>query len=178
MRISCSQIFCPGIRRRSHFLSHRRKRPYTNSGVQDSSGWKHGSKYEAYSPLLETSLEPKSNREIGQTVWWKPWWNFRRQYLLRSPNFYYYIAVSTDAPALDNMAEYTIPKATWAVFENSGQFKEDVQSVFRRFLTEFLPLSGYVYAGLPDIEVYPFSTGQPVSGQSQVWIAIKKAKEV
>lgn len=93
-------------------------------------------------------------------------------------NFYYYIAVSTDAPALDNMAEYTIPKATWAVFENSGQFKEDVQSVFRRFLTEFLPLSGYVYAGLPDIEVYPFSTGQPASGQSQVWIAIKKAKEV
>lgn len=63
-------------------------------------------------------------------------------------------------------------------FENDGVFKEDVQSVFRRFLTEFLPFSGYEYAGLPDVEIYPVCKGQPSKGHSEVWIAIKKAKEI
>ena len=65
----------------------------------------------------------------------------------------------------------------WVVFENNGVFKEDVQSVFRRLLTEFLPFSGYEYAGLPDVEIYPLCEGQPSRGHSEVWIAIKKAKE-
>ena len=65
----------------------------------------------------------------------------------------------------------------WVIFENDGIFKEDVQSVFRRFLTEFLPLSGYEYAGLPDVEIYPICKGQLFRGHSEVWIAIKKAKE-
>lgn len=53
-----------------------------------------------------------------------------------------------------------------------------MQSVFRRFLTEFLPFSGYEYAGLPDVEIYPVCKGQPSKGHSEVWIAIKKAKEI
>lgn len=92
-------------------------------------------------------------------------------------NIYYYIAVPSDTPAPDDMVEFVIPKATWVIFENDGMFKEDVQSVFRRFLTEFLPFSGYEYAGLPDIEIYPISKGEPKKGHSEVWIAIKKAKE-
>lgn len=53
------------------------------------------------------------------------------------------------------MFEFEIPAATWVVFENNGFFKENVQSVFKRFYTEWLPFSGYEYAELPDIEVYP-----------------------
>ena len=34
--------------------------------------------------------------------------------------------------------------------------------------------SGYAYAGLPDIEVYPISKETPSRGHSEVWIAIKK----
>lgn len=52
------------------------------------------------------------------------------------------------------MVEYTIPEATWIVFENDGTFKEDVQDVFRRFMTEFLPFSGFEYAELPDIRLF------------------------
>ncbi len=37
-----------------------------------------------------------------------------------------------------------------------------------------LPFSGYKYAELPDIEVYPICNGQPVHGHSEVWIAIKE----
>ncbi len=95
--------------------------------------------------------------------------------VFRNPkDIYYYIAVSSDAEISGEMVEYIIPKAIWVVFENDGIFKEDVQGVFRRFLTEFLPFSGYEYAELPDVEVYPFIQGKPRVGHSQVWFAIKK----
>ena len=90
---------------------------------------------------------------------------------------FYYIAVATNEPAPSGMFEFEIPSATWAVFENKGYFKENVQNIFRRFYTEWLPFSGYEYAGLPDVEVYPICKGTPVSGHSEVWISIKKDKE-
>ena len=92
-------------------------------------------------------------------------------------NIFYYIAAATDKPVPSGMFEFEIPSATWAVFENKGYFKENVQSVFRRFYTEWLPFSGYEYAGRPDVEVYPICQETPVSGHSEVWIAIKRGKE-
>ena len=90
---------------------------------------------------------------------------------------FYYIAAATNEPAPPGMFELEIPSATWAVFESNGYFKENVQNIFRRFYTEWLPFSGYEYAGLPDIEVYPISRETSVSGHSEVWIAIKKDRE-
>lgn len=87
---------------------------------------------------------------------------------------YYYIGVATNASAPADMYEYEIPAATWVIFENDGCFKEDVQSVFRRFYMEWLPFSGYKYAELPDIEVYPICDSQLAHGHSKVWIAIKE----
>lgn len=95
-----------------------------------------------------------------------------------SPNdIYYYIAAATDKPIPTDMFEYEIPAATWVVFESNGHFKEAVQTIFKRFLTEWLPFSGYEYAMLPDIEVYPISEQQIKDGHSEVWIAVKKDKE-
>lgn len=90
--------------------------------------------------------------------------------------FFYYIAVSTDTPVSSGMFEYEIPESDWVIFENNGDFKEDVKKVFRRFFTEWLPFSGYEYAGLPDIEVYPIYENIPANGYSEVWIAIKKIR--
>lgn len=87
----------------------------------------------------------------------------------------YYIAAATDKPVPAGMFEYHIPAATWAVFECHGPFKESIQNIFKRFLTEWLPFSGYVYAELPDLEVYPFDACA-ASGYSEVWIAVKKEK--
>ena len=42
------------------------------------------------------------------------------------------------------------------------------------FIWNWLPFSGYQYAELPDIEVYPICGGQPAHGHSEVWIAIKE----
>ncbi len=94
-----------------------------------------------------------------------------------SDEIYYYIAAATDKPTPDGMFEYEIPAATWVIFESDGRFKESIQSIFRRFLTEWLPFSGYTYAELPDIEVYPISKERPQEGHSEVWIAVKKEKE-
>lgn len=91
-------------------------------------------------------------------------------------NIYYYIAAPTDKPVPQGMFEFNIPAATWAVFECNGRFKESVQTIFKRFLTEWLPFSGYEYAELPDIEVYPVNTHGSKEGHAEVWIAIKKER--
>lgn len=92
-------------------------------------------------------------------------------------NIFYYIAATTSKDAPTGMYQYEIPATTWVVFENDGHFKENVQDVFKRFYTEWLPFSGYEYVGLPDIEVYPIIHGKPIYGHSEVWIAVKKEKE-
>lgn len=91
-------------------------------------------------------------------------------------NIFYYIAAATSKETPAGMYEYEIPATTWVVFENDGYFKENVQEVFKRFYTEWLPFSGYEYAGLPDIEVYPVIKGKPTCGHSEVWIAIRKER--
>lgn len=90
---------------------------------------------------------------------------------------FYYIAAVTNESVPEGMFELEIPAAVWAVFERNGYFKENVQDIFRRFYTEWLPSSGYEYAGLPEVEVYPIGKETSVSGHSEVWIAIKKDKE-
>lgn len=89
-------------------------------------------------------------------------------------NIYYYIATPTDKTVPEGMIEFEIPAATWVIFQCNGQFKESVQIIFKRFLTEWLPVSGYEYAELPDIEVYPVSAKSSKGGHVEVWIAIKK----
>lgn len=92
-------------------------------------------------------------------------------------DIYYYIAVPTGLDTPRGMYGFDIPASTWVVFENDGPLKENVQNIFQRFYTEWLPFSGYDYAGLPDIEVYPFYDGRPQNGHSEVWIAIRKRED-
>ncbi|WMJ82239.1 AraC family transcriptional regulator [Clostridium sp. MB40-C1] len=95
----------------------------------------------------------------------------------KSPkDIYYYIAAATNKTVPKGMEKLEIPAATWVIFECDGRFKESIQTIFKRFLTEWLPFSGYEYAQLPDIEVYPISDPKVQGGHSEVWIAIKKGK--
>lgn len=128
---------------------------------------------EFWKKALENNYLPKiielTNQEpggiLGVTVYENP------------QEIFYYIAASTTEAIPQNMFEYEIPASTWVIFENDGRFKEDVQNVFKRFYTEWLPFSGYEYAGLPDLEVYPVMPGKPLNGHSEVWIGIKKEKK-
>jgi len=87
---------------------------------------------------------------------------------------YYYIAAATDKAVPDDMYEYEIPASTWVIIESDGPFQENIQSIFKRFFTEWLPFSGYTYAELPDIEIYPAGESKVPGGHSEVWIAIRK----
>lgn len=89
---------------------------------------------------------------------------------------YYYIASSTDKTVPENFVEYEIPAATWVIFECDGPFRDSIQTIFKRFLTEWLPFSGYEYAQLPDIEVYPVSGQKSKGGHSEVWIAVRRER--
>ena len=128
---------------------------------------------EFWKKALENNYLPKiielTNQEpggiLGVTVYENP------------QEIFYYIAASTTEAIPKNMFEYEIPASAWVIFENDGRFKEDVQNVFKRFYTEWFPFSGYEYAGLPDLEVYPVMPGKPLNGHSEVWIGIKKEKK-
>lgn len=92
-------------------------------------------------------------------------------------NIYYYIAARSDRVVPKGMSELEIPAATWAVFEGNDPYRDSIQSIFRRFLTEWLPFSNYEYAHLPDIEVYPMQTGNKMSSKAEIWIAVTKPDE-
>ena len=84
----------------------------------------------------------------------------------------YYIAVSSSQPAED-LEEYTVPGATWAVFPGSGA-NQSIQELERRIVTEWLPTSGYEYGNAPDVEVY--LNPDPENARFEVWIPVVKRR--
>ncbi|WP_416326052.1 AraC family transcriptional regulator [[Eubacterium] hominis] len=94
-----------------------------------------------------------------------------------SQSDFYYIAVNTSASVPVGMFEFEIPSTTWVVFESDGDYKENVQRIFKRFYTEWLPFSGYHATGSSEIEVYPIDKEAAISGHLEVWFAITKDKE-
>lgn len=85
----------------------------------------------------------------------------------------YFIAVSTTMDAQE-MEEYTIPAATWAIFPGTGS-NLSVQELEQRIVTEWLPTSGYEYADAPDVELY--LNTDPQNAIYEVWIpVIKKSR--
>ena len=126
--------------------------------------WKETMQSPQYTELCQLS-DAGTNAIFGISVYEDP------------DHIFYYIAVATSKKIPSRFHELRIPAATWAVFENKGNFKENVQDIFRRFYTEWLLFSGYEYARLPDIEAYPVQTQAPYDNQCDVWIAIQKEEE-
>lgn len=86
----------------------------------------------------------------------------------------YYIAAASDLPVMEDMHEYIVPAATWAVFECIGPLPQALQELQKRIITEWLPASGYEYANAPDIEVYSDGDQQALSYRSEVWLPVVK----
>lgn len=89
--------------------------------------------------------------------------------------FDYYIAVATgkEVPSA-SMEAFTVPAATWAVFECIGPMPGTIQDMQKRITTEWLPSSGYQYGSAPDIEVYYDEDGSKPDARSEVWIPVVK----
>lgn len=82
----------------------------------------------------------------------------------------YYIAVSSSKEG-EELEEYTVPAATWAIFPGSGT-NQSIQELEKRIVTEWLPTSGYEYGSAPDIEVY--LNPDPENAKYEVWIPVVK----
>ena len=82
----------------------------------------------------------------------------------------YYIAVSTSIEN-EELEEYIVPAATWAIFPGAGT-NQSIQELEKRIVTEWLPTSGYEYGNAPDVEVY--LNPDPQNAQYEVWIPVTK----
>lgn len=80
----------------------------------------------------------------------------------------YYIAVATNKEA-DDLEEFYVPKATWAIFSETGT-NISMKELEKQIVTDWLPTSGYEYANAPDMEV--FIDPDPQSGRYEVWIPV------
>ena len=88
--------------------------------------------------------------------------------------FDYFIAVASDAPVPQGMAESTVPACTWAIFDCVGAIPDALQTLQKRIVTEWLPTSGYEYANAPDIEVYFEGNQFSPDYRCEAWLPIKK----
>lgn len=93
---------------------------------------------------------------------------------MNGEDFDYYIACSTDKAIPENMYEYEVPSATWAIFECVGPMPHAIQELQKRIVTEWLPTSGYEYADAPDIEVYPEGDSTSENYKTEVWLPVVK----
>ena len=57
-------------------------------------------------------------------------------------DFEYFIAVASSLPTPEGMADYTVPAATWAIFECVGAMPDAIQTLQKRIVTEWLPHIG------------------------------------
>ena len=86
-------------------------------------------------------------------------------------NIYYYIASVNKCSTSKDIFEVIIPKSRWVVFECDNYEIDKVRDVYRKFIQEWLPFSGYEWAKLPDIEVYPLDSD---TKKFEIWIAIQE----
>jgi len=84
---------------------------------------------------------------------------------------YYYICTATDKPAPTGMFEVNVPRHTWAIFSGSGH-PSSIGELHKRILSEWLPVSGYVWADAIDVEVY--LDDDPTNMKYEVWMPVMK----
>lgn len=92
----------------------------------------------------------------------------------RPDDISYTIGVASDKPVPDGMVECQIPGLTWAVFQCIGPVPSAFQELYRRFYTEWLPVSDYHYTNGPDMEVYTKSNTTSPTYKCELWMAVTK----
>ncbi|MFZ5988798.1 MAG: AraC family transcriptional regulator [Bacillota bacterium] len=74
----------------------------------------------------------------------------------------------------EDMNEWVIPAATWAVFESIGPMPTAIQKVWERIYSEWFPATGYEQAEAPQLEVYPEGNADAEDYKCEVWIPVIK----
>lgn len=90
-------------------------------------------------------------------------------------NFRYMIGVKVEEHLVEGMEVLEIPEMLWAKFTCRGVAQ--IQEVFQRFYTEWLPNSGYEHAEAPEIEWYSTEDMSKPDYLCEVWMPIQKVNE-
>ena len=86
----------------------------------------------------------------------------------------YMIGVSSERAVPEGFTAVQLPALTWAVFPCCGPLPAAFQDLYRRFYTEWLPVSEYHYEDGPDLEIYPEQNITSPSCNSELWMAVTK----
>lgn len=89
-------------------------------------------------------------------------------------SFDYYIGIPSRRKAEKGMAELTVEKGVWAIFECVGV--NGMQSTWNRIFAEWFPSSGYEILNAPEIEWYPESSGNADTCKAEIWIPVIKQR--
>ncbi|MBB6634252.1 AraC family transcriptional regulator [Cohnella thailandensis] len=89
----------------------------------------------------------------------------------KSEEFDYILAITSEQSPPEGMAKLDFPAAAWAVFEAPGS-PDNLQDIWRRLYTEWVPVSAYDLANLPAIECY-----LPIEeNKNELWVPVVKRK--
>ena len=94
-----------------------------------------------------------------------------------SDDISYIIGAASDKPVPDGLIEYQIPALTWAVFQCTGPMPSAFQELYKRFYTEWLPVSDYNYTNGPDMEVYTENDTASPTYKCELWMAVTRRNE-
>lgn len=89
--------------------------------------------------------------------------------------FRYMIGVKVEEKMPEDLEVLEIPETTWVKFTCKGVAQ--IQEMFMRFYTEWLPNSGYEHAGTPEVEWYSTEDMSKPDYLCEVWIPIKSIQK-
>ncbi|MBP3966070.1 AraC family transcriptional regulator [Paenibacillus lignilyticus] len=88
---------------------------------------------------------------------------------------YMLCAFKSESSQTDGYSTITIPAHTWAIFASDpftwDAFNEVIETLYRRFFTEWLPTAGYEQVDGLDFEIYGGSGGL---NYVELWFAVRK----
>lgn len=87
----------------------------------------------------------------------------------KNEQFDYVLSIASNEEPPEGMVKIDFPEATWAVFEAEGS-PDNIQEIWKRLYTEWVPASAYDLAYLPAIECYL----PPDENKNELWIPVVK----
>jgi AraC family transcriptional regulator len=95
--------------------------------------------------------------------------------------FDYYIAVTSDEPAIDGLDEFVIKESTWLKVHVEGPLRPEpvkLKEAYGNLFKEWLPNSNYEHSGIAEIEYYPdlFKDKTDEDFATEIWVSVNKLK--
>jgi len=102
--------------------------------------------------------------------------NFSEDRMLGAGTLDHYIGVATSSPNNSESASLVVQGGTWAVFEAVGNFPENLQNIWGRIYSEWLPSANYQVRKGPEILWNEGPDTKKPDFRSEIWIPVESKK--